>query len=357
MIGKVAGRFSDGLRATSVEVDVALDGRGILIELPGTPEPLVWPYGALAVASPLGRSSTEALVTYAHMPGATLFVESAPFAQGLASAAPALTARAGRWRAARPWIWTAAAVAAIGFGVWAAGLSPARVVAGMLPDGARQKLGAQVIASMTANRRTCAAPAGVAALDALVERLTEAGGGKNRFKVTIVDWRLLNAFAAPGEQIVLTREIIEKARSPEEVAGVLAHEMGHGIERHPETGIVRAIGLTAAIELVTGGASGGLVNIGLVLTQLSYTRAAEREADTQGLRLLKGAGISPSGIVDFFKRVQGVERKGSAGGGLDILRTHPQSEERARLAASQAPYPTTPALDPAAWAALQRICG
>lgn len=66
----------------------------------------------------------------------------------------------------------------------------------------------------------------------------------------VVDWDLLNAFAVPGNKILLTKELIEKADGPEEVAGVLAHEMGHGIALHPETGIIRAVGLAAALELM-----------------------------------------------------------------------------------------------------------
>ena len=94
----------------------------------------------------------------------------------------------------------------------------------------------------------------------------------------VIDWPLLNAFAAPGEQIVLTHGIISKAESADEIAGVLAHEMGHGIEMHPESGLVRAIGMMAAIDLMLGGSGGTLANFGALLAQLSYTRDAERVA-------------------------------------------------------------------------------
>ena len=70
---------------------------------------------------------------------------------------------------------------------------------------------------------------------------------------------------------------------------------------------MRALGLSAATQLMFAGSSGTLSNIGLLLTQLRYTRIAEREADVHALRILKGAGISAKGFGDFFERIDGKE--------------------------------------------------
>jgi predicted Zn-dependent protease len=352
----VQGRYSDGQTAQSVPAEVRLTGRGIEVGFPGAPQALVWPYGALGVATPLTSKSADALVTYAHMPGATLFIADAATVQQLMKLAPQITSRAYGWRSARPWIIAAACVVLAFVGLWLAELSPARWVAAMLPDRIRGSVGDQVVTSMVGSRKECTEPAGRAALDDLVERLSKASGTGTRFRVRVVDWGLLNAFAVPGEQIVLTRRIITDAKSPEEVAGVLAHEMGHGLELHPETSIVRVIGLTAALELMTGG-GGAIANIGLGLTQLSYTRTAEREADARGLALLQRSEIAASGLIDFFKRIGEIERKSSGSREWNIFRTHPQSEERAKAAAARPTYPTRPALDAQQWQALRTICG
>lgn len=352
-----AGRFSDGRTAATEPVAVQLSGRGVEIVRPGGATPLIWPYGALSAASPITRSSADVLVSYSYMPGAGLFVADPRFAADLVLAAPHLTAGAQRWRWARPLLAIAASVALIFAVVWTLELSPARTIAGLMPDGVRQSMGRQVIQSMAGQRRACDAPAGRAALDRLVGRLSTASGRDAHFNVTVVDWNLLNAFAAPGEHIVLTRELIDTAKSPDEVAGVLAHEMGHGLELHPESGIVRVIGLNAALELLLGGGGGTLTNIGIVLAQLSYTRAAEREADEHALRILEEAGISQQGVVAFFKRIQEIERRRGGEGGLDILRSHPQTAERAEIAASRPSYPSTPALNDVDWQALRTICG
>lgn len=353
------GRFSDGNSAATMLADVRLGARGIEIMLPGVPETTLWPYGALRTSTPISSNSVDVLVSYKYRPGATLFVSDGAFTRLLGAEASHLTTRAQRWSQATPLLWTTAAIALLFAGAWLMDLSPARAVAGLLPEYARDALGDQVIASMTRGRRVCNDPQGKAALDKLAARLSKAAGDGAKFEVIVSDWSLLNAFAAPGEKIVLTRGLITKAESPDEVAGVLAHEMGHGVERHPETGMVRAIGIAAAVDLMLGGSGGTLANIGVALAQLSYTREAERQADAQALRMLEGAKISARGLADFFRRVQAIE--GTSGskttGAFDILRTHPATVERLRYVESHPDYPATPSLSDKEWKALQGICG
>jgi beta-barrel assembly-enhancing protease len=348
------GRFSDGRTAAALPAAVRLVSQGIEIAPGGGQPSLVWSYGDLAAASPIGRTTGDVLLSCAGKPGVTLFVTDRGFVTALADRASHLTAASQRWRFARPLLAVCAVVALAVAALWVADVSPARGVAGLLPTQVRQALGRQVVKSMSQRRGVCDTPEGSAALGRLTERLSAAVDGK-RFNINVLNWSLVNAFAAPGEQIVLTRGLIEQAKSPDEVAGVLAHEMGHGLELHPETAIIRAIGLSAAAELVLGGSGGALANIGLVLTQLGYSRAAEREADAWALQIMEKAQISPLGFASFFKRVEERER-GSTFGEIGILRTHPFSAERARLAESRPGYPATPALAADDWRALREIC-
>lgn len=355
------GRFGDGKSAAAAAAEVELTERGIEIRRKEPAEVVFWPYGGLTVSAPIGPHAIDVLLGYKYDPDATLFVAEGSFARRIAALAPHLTQRSTRWRHAAPWLWTAAGVAAVAAGVWAMDLSPARAVARLLPDSTRAALGAQVVGSMTAGKKVCAAAPGRAALDTLTARLGTATGSRRPFKIVVVDWGLVNAFAAPGEQIVLTRGLIEKAQGADEVSGVIAHEMGHGLEMHPEAGIVRAIGMSAAVELMLGGSGGTLANIGLVLAQLSYTRSAEREADAHAIRILRESEIGLGGLAEFFRRIareeDGGKKPAGGGGAFDVLRTHPQSTERARLVASQPSYPSRPALTAGEWTALRAICG
>ena len=355
MNSKWSGRFTDGATARSDEVEVRFTPLGLEIRGSGASSRRTFTYDALTAASPLSPSSQDVLLTFKDLAGATLFVSAPDFVAELAERVPGLTARAQRWRTLKPILAVSAALIMVVASVWALDLSPAKSMARMMPDKMRENLGQSVVSSMVGKRRECKSPAGRRALDKLVARLTTASASKRSFKVRVFEWKLINAFATPGEQIILTSEVITKAAGPDEVAGVLAHEMGHGIELHPESGLVRTIGLTAALELFIGG--GAISNLGLTLAQIQYTRAGEREADLHALRILKAGGISTDGLVRFFNRLGAKEKSGKGGPRLSMLRTHPVSDERARLAAAQSGYPVTPALSGSDWRALRTICG
>lgn len=372
------GRLADGKSAASRDCKVRLDLTALDITSDDGAVRTRWPYESLRSSEPIRAHSIDVLLSSSSMPGTTLFIPGAPFAAALAMRSPQLSARSQRWLHARPWIFTAAVIAGLTLVIHLAGWTPMRTIAQMLPETWRARLGDAAIQSMAENKKRCVSDSGIAALDKLTTRLTQAAGTPQSFKVIVVDWDLLNAFAVPGNTILVTKELIAKADSPDEVAGVLAHEMGHGIELHPETGIIRAIGLSAAVDLMMGGSSGALANVGLMLAQLGYTRGAEREADVQALILLRKAQISQQGLAGFFRRVLKEEgayendgdgkakpkgetspeaSRGKAfSRALDILSTHPPTEERAEMIRMSGSYPSTPALDAADWNALKGIC-
>lgn len=348
-------RFSDGKTASSTEVFVELTERGIAIVSTDTEAPQIWPYGALSTSEPLTRHAIDALVIYSGQPGATLFVPGPKFARSLAQCAPQLTASAERWHSARPWLWATVALIGVAIAIWMVELSPARTMAMMLPDEARKTMGQQVVNAMGQGHATCNEAEGRAALDKLTAKLSKAANVTGGFNVVVIDRDLINAFATPGENIVLTRGLIESAEGPDEIAGVLAHEMGHGIERHPETGLIRAIGLTAAAELLTGG-GGTLSSVGVTLLQFSYSRDAEGQADDHALRILRESKISAQGLAGFFARMS--KNKGLQESDLgNLLSTHPITKERLAKALQQKAYESEPALNDADWRALKAICG
>lgn len=355
------GRYSDGRTAVSHQVKVAIDGKDLVIN--GAGPSLRWPLRGLEPAEYLSRRSKDVMLHEPGRKGGTLYVADPRFVAQLAASAPSVTAWSRRWMGWGTFFWLAGITAAIAAMVYITDFSPARSVAQLMPHDTRAMLGKEVIRSMSGGRRVCSAPAGKAALETLAKRLSDATGrASSSFNVQVVDSEVMNAFAAPGEQIVILRKLLETAGSPDEVAGVLAHEMGHGLELHPESGIVRAIGLMAITEIMLGGTGGGLANIGLQLTQLGYTRQAERQADAHAIAILKRAGIATQGMMDFFRRVakmsgeDAAARGKSIGPAMDILRTHPRVAERMATFEAQPKYPATPALTAQDWQALRSIC-
>lgn len=351
-----SGRLSDGRSAAAVDVEVRLGTIGLEILQSGAPLH-TWPYASLTSTEPLRPHAIDALVSSSEQPGATLFIPSAGFARDLPTRAPHLSVRSVRRRSAR--IWMAAAscvVGAVGL-LYVFDISPARMIASAIPDATRKKMGDAVVNHLVEDRLVCNAPAGQAALNALLARLS-TGHSQQHFTAVVVDWDVVNAFAAPGEQIVIARGLLQGAESADEVAGVLAHEMGHGLELHPETSFVRAMGLSAGAELVLGGSTGGLAGMGVLVAQLSYNRAAEHEADLRALTLLREARISPKGLASFFDRVKKSEGEELSGSFkvLNIFRSHPLTGERRKLVENALPYATAPSLTSEQWSALKAIC-
>lgn len=351
-------RFTPGRGQPSVDGTVTLGITGVEFGLSDGKPRHIWRYGELKTDEPIRPNAIEVLLSSREEPGASLFVQGQQFAAGLSERAPHVSQRFRQQRRRRMWFLLLAAFA----GLVAAGAisswSPTKWIAKSLPISWRERLGNAARESMTEGYKECVDPAGLAALATLSERLSK-GTPETTFDIHVYDWPLMNAFAVPGAQIVLTKGLLDKSESPDEVAGVLAHEMGHGMEMHPEAAIIRGVGLGAAMEIMLGGtAGGGLANVGLMLAQLGYSRGAEREADHHALELLKAASISPKGLGDFFTRITKMESEDGSGPppAISWLRTHPLPTERARLVRVQPPYPSTPALDAKAWENLKSVC-
>lgn len=198
--------------------------------------------------------------------------------------------------------------------------------------------------------RVCTAPEGQRALDRLAARLS---AGKGRARVRVVDMGLVNAVTLPGRQVVLFRGLIGAARSPDEIAGVLGHELGHVDNRDVMTGLIRDFG----IGLLIGGADGG--RIAQTLLSSRYGRGAERAADAHALAALDRADVSPADTAALFDRLGKQEPATRAARLLTYVSSHPLSAERrqAFVAATRARHPYRPAMSAAEWQALRAICG
>lgn len=130
--------------------------------------------------------------------------------------------------------------------------------------------------------------------------------------------------------MVVYTGLLELARSADQVAGVLAHEMAHATLRHGLMRIGQSMGVIAAVQLLMGDAA-GLVALGAQLAQksvlTSYSRVAEREADLEGARMLHEAGIDPEAMAEFFLLIH--QERGDMPKIPTWISTHPGDEDRA----------------------------
>ncbi len=354
------GHLTDGRSAQSIEVDISLMRDGVRIARRHSDAAAgMWLYEGLSANVPLTSSSREVVLATRAMPGATLRVADASFVAALIKQAPHLGVTAVRLEGLKPGATVGALVLAMAGAIYAFNLSPSKGIASLMPEKARQTLGESVLKSMPI-RTQCDAEPGKQALAALVRRLAPDDPGANQ-RIVVLDWNVVNAFAVPGGRVVLTRAIIQRAASADEVAGVVAHELGHGSELHPEAGLVRSVGFWALIQMVFTGTPGAIGNAGQMLAQLAYSRTSEREADDFALDMLKKAGISPKPFAALFRRLDGNRGPSSGDSGRfstrDLFSTHPASPERIAKIEGQPAYPVTPALTDAQWQNLRQICG
>lgn len=168
-----------------------------------------------------------------------------------------------------------------------------------------------------------------------VETLRRIGGmltgdSPYQYRWFVADKKEINAFAAPGGIVVVNSGLLRAVKTPEELAGVLAHEIAHAELRHSLKGIAKTLGLRALATLALGEYGGTALAEGMKhLAELRFSREAEREADEDGLRRLVAARINPEGMLDFFAMLQKEEGLSPP----ELLSTHPASSER--LAAIQ----------------------
>ncbi|HEY0685596.1 MAG TPA: M48 family metallopeptidase [Steroidobacter sp.] len=200
----------------------------------------------------------------------------------------------------------------------------ARAVAEHVPIEQERKLGEQAFAAMRGTLSLQDSGPAYEAVQTLGLRLAQAG--KYRYQFHVANDAAVNAFALPGGIIVVHTGLIASTRRPEELAGVLAHEVQHVEQRHSLQAMVKNLGLRGLWMLVTGDISSGAIGqAALELTSLSFSRDAEKQADAAGFDGLVAAGIDPRGMADFFAVMANLEGVATP---PPFLSTHPASGDR-----------------------------
>lgn len=246
------------------------------------------------------------------------------------------------------------------WGGWLAYGLMVNAAVGRIPLKWEKELGQLAIKAAMADKKVINAPPVGEGLDRIVKRLQGAANDQPyRFHVQVVDDPQVNAFAVPGGEIVVMRGLICAAETPEEVAGVLAHEMQHVIQRHGLRQMVHSIGIFAIAQILLGGGEGMMAILrgqAPRLLSMKHSREQETAADVEGVKLLRRAGISPEGLLHFFQRL--AKDEGDAREALSFISTHPASKHRTemlkKMISDQSPDPALPLqLD---WKSVQRGC-
>lgn len=149
-----------------------------------------------------------------------------------------------------------------------------------------------------------------------------------QFRAVLIDRREPNAFALPGGRIFVFTGLLDRVQRPEELAGVLAHEMAHVTQRHGLRKLIAGTGPYYVLRLFVSDQQEVLSAISAgsqLLVNQYYSRDVEREADTIGWHYLVAANIDPRGLVDFFQLITERENANSM---PQMFRSHPATSER-----------------------------
>jgi predicted Zn-dependent protease len=141
----------------------------------------------------------------------------------------------------------------------------------------------------------------------------------------IQDDKTLNAFCTPGGYIYVYTGLIKYLDTEDQLAGVMGHEIAHADKRHTTDNLTKAYGWQLLIDIVVGSNQGAVTEIAKSLAHLSYSRAAEREADHFSVIYLCPTDYKSDGAAGFFEKMQ---EEGTAGKVPEFISTHPNPENR-----------------------------
>ena len=242
-------------------------------------------------------------------------------------------------------------------------------LAPLVPYSWEQKMGEAMVGDF--GGRLCKTPEGTAALNRLAAKLDDQ---HQDLDIQVANIDMINAVALPGGKIIIFQGLLDDAKSSDEIAGVLAHEIGHVRRRHVMQGLLRQMGLSLLLGGVDGQAGGALNG----LLSMAYGRDAERDADNWSIARMAEAKIDPTDTAGFFTRMSGGRDPDKAAGdkankkvvaedeaesanverALSYVTTHPANADRTKaFKGSKKPNVTyAPALNEAEWDAVLTMC-
>jgi predicted Zn-dependent protease len=256
----------------------------------------------------------------------------------------------------------AVGVIAVTFGMYLWGIPAlAAIGAHLVPVSWEERVGQSVVSYFAPPGKQCNDPQLRTAVNEILEAL-RAPGPRSPYtlRVYVVSSPIVNAIAIPGGHIVVFRGLLEGTRSPEELAGVLAHELQHVLRRHATRAMIQGASTGLLLATLTGDGTGPLaygLQTARALGDLHYSREAENEADSEGMKMLLAARVDPAGMIAFFDMLE--KQEGTRTTAFKYLSTHPIASDRIaqlKSVASEwrgAPVKLLPGTD---WAMLARRC-
>lgn len=221
-----------------------------------------------------------------------------------------------------------------------------------------RKLGEWILEAAKQGRPEIASDSVQTFVDGIQHRLCAANGiSDSTIKLHILMRDDINAFALPNRHLIVYTGLISYCNSPEELAGVLAHEIAHMEHGHVMKKLMKEVGL-AMLMTIAGGNAGGEIGREMVrlLSSSAFDREQEREADNSAVHMMAKADIDPEPLANLFFRLS--REKNSLPKHFELLSTHPDSQDRASeilKLRKQETYHSRPIADSTVWINMKRI--
>jgi len=197
---------------------------------------------------------------------------------------------------------------------------------------------------------------GKAAFDKLIGRIADGAGLTIPIQAAVVRRDEPNAYALAGGHVYVLRGLLETAKDVDEVAAIVAHELGHVANRDGSRSVLQSAGLSLIFGMLLGDFIGGAAVVGAAQSLLTarFSRSRETAADDFAVRTLQELKANPRALATFLERVATRPKPQ----GMSILLGHPSVRERVARIKTMAPASEEgqPLLDDAEWQALKQIC-
>lgn len=359
------GTFFDGETATAHPARLRIEesSAALVIEFAG--RQVLWPLADIRRLADQAKK-TELVLARAGDPVSRLITEEMRLAQRF----PNLGRRNTHVKRGKVATWAIGAVASVALIIFVLVPLMADQLAEYIPPEGEKALGEATLGQIrTALDETglgelpiCNNRAGTAALTKMGERLETHSELPVKMTVHVLDHEMVNAFALPGGHIVFFRGLIEAAETPEEVASVFAHEMGHVDSRDPTRHALRSAGSIGVLGLLLGDFAGGALVLFLTerLIEAQYSQAAESDADVFAMTTMEAAQVPPAALGSMFQRL--LDEHGDAEGTLAHFLSHPSLSDRISASndwqanAEARGFEEEPLLTEQEWTDLREIC-
>ncbi|HTO02737.1 MAG TPA: M48 family metallopeptidase, partial [Opitutus sp.] len=225
---------------------------------------------------------------------------------------------------------TALVALIVSVGVWQGLPRLARRLANTVPASIEQQAGQTAYKVFSASfQRTALDRSAQARVQRQLDRLLAAQPSQVPVKLVFLQMGSPNAFALPGGLIVIADELMKLTSNEDEIAAVLAHELGHVERRHGLQSVLRNSAALIVVSTITGDLSTlstFSATLPFLLLQYGYAREFEAEADRDAVELLQKAGIDSENLASILSKLEDARPK--TGADFSYLSTHPSTKDR-----------------------------